>query len=106
MASGSSFTITTAALNYRGHRIRGRAFVVPNTSNAYDTGGTLDSSYMGALYTACTALKSAAAAVPWSVWNRPVKAGTPPVVVHAGAPVPAVDFLIHDRVSVLRSRRG
>jgi hypothetical protein len=102
-ASGSCVTWITGALNRNGHPLRGRSFIVPNSQNAYATDGTLDATYMGALYTACTSLKTATSS-KLAAWSRPLPSGVP------GGPSPGqlavvTDALIRDKVAVLRSRR-
>jgi hypothetical protein len=105
-ASGTCLVLYTGAFNSKSHAIRGRSFIVPLGANSYDTNGTLDSTWMGALYTAASAVRTGSTSFPWSVWNRPITHGKPPVVDVVGTSHAVIELGVHDRVAVLRSRRA
>lgn len=85
--------LTGAFLN--GRRVRGRTYLVPQVSTAFDTNGTLSSGYISALTAAAAALVSGA---PELVVISRLGPGSGSESLVTGASVP-------DRASVLRSRR-
>jgi hypothetical protein len=81
-----------------GKRIKGRTYLVPMHSAIFDMDGSLLSTFMAGLYTACTNLISGADG-HLVVWHRPTSAGDD------GIAATVTDALINDKASVLRSRR-
>lgn len=80
---------------HRAHRLRGRSFIVPLNSGAYDVDGTITSIQLGRIRTAATALVTTA---QFGVWGRPVS--------HAnGLFAIATATNTRDKTAVLRSRR-
>lgn len=77
-----------------GRRLKGRTFLCPLNTGAYDTSGTLLATPLGTIQTAATALVTAAQIL---VWHRP---GSTAGVAHA--PTSAT---VPDQVTSLRSRR-
>jgi hypothetical protein len=93
-----------------GRRLRGRTFLVPLVTGAYESNGTI-------LGTALTAFTNAAAALvnaqapEMVVWHRPRAAraadgSRPEVTARAGSFGAITASSVPDRVAVLRSRRG
>lgn len=79
-----------------GRSVRGRTFIVPLASGAYDTDGTLTATTLGDLRTAAAAL---AASGTMSIWSRP-RIGLP------GSHHLVQSSRVNDRVSILTSRRA
>jgi len=98
--SGACVTWRTGA-TLDGKRVRGRTFLVPLSTSAYQNDGTLLDASAVSLRTAATNL-AAPGALPLErqlhIWHRP----TP---LHVGAAVPTTAATINDRVSYLKSRR-
>ena len=82
---------------YNGHRVRGRTFIVPLNTAAYDTTGTLGSDPLLQLNAFATALIATGSLV---VWSRPGGSPNP-----AGEAFPVVDKRVRDHVASLSSRR-
>lgn len=80
-----------------GRRLRGKTFLVPLTSAAYQSDGSILTTALTTLKTAADALVTAEAA-NLGVWHRPV-AGA------GGSWSPTTAATVPDRVSILRSRR-
>ncbi len=82
-----------------GHRLRGRTFMVPLVSAAYDLGGSIEATVLSS-WRAESAAFVAASAANFVVWHRPrllpARAGGYSVVTGA---------TVNDRAAVLRSRR-
>jgi hypothetical protein len=95
-ASGAVINWRTAGI-HRGHRVRGRTFLVPLGATCYQTDGTIIDAIRASMITALTP----AVASPLGVWARPF--GPPPVV--AGAFFDVISASIPDKSAVLRSRR-
>lgn len=90
----------------RGHRIKGRTFLVPIASSAYHTSGILGDAPKAAI--------AAAADTLWrqngtslKVWHRPVYTGTPPnrVLKYPGFAYPITSSNCASKVTYLRRRR-
>lgn len=95
-ASGGVIGWGTDGVN-RGRRVKGRTFIVPMASTAYDTDGTLTSVCLTAMNTAATNYRTSAA-YESLVWSRPrLGAG--------GAAFPITSHQVRDKAAVLRSRR-
>ena len=86
-----------------GRRVRGRSFLVPIGSGAYDNQGSLAAGTITTLQGAANAL--VAGAIGFSVWARPLKAGTPPVIVRPGSYHGVAGMRVPDLAVSLRSRR-
>lgn len=97
---------------YAGHKVVGRTYLVPGTSNQMDTDGTIKSTGITLLNGAVTNFL-AAAGPQFGIWSRPfpgrdASAGPPPVAAkpaHDGKFVECHSGVVHDKVAVLRSRR-
>lgn len=99
--SGACVTWRTG-VTVDGKRVRGRTFLVPLSTSAYENNGTLLDASLTSLRTAATNLASPGALPPerqLHVWHRPT-------ALHVGIPVPTNAGTINDRVSFLKSRRG
>lgn len=81
-----------------GRRVRGRTFVVPLSSAAFDSQGTLTSSVLTTIRTAATALVDSSTAPDFGVYSRPVNGA-------GGAFYAATAARVPDLAAVLRSRR-
>ena len=96
-ASGAVVNWNTNA--YRnGRRVRGRTFLVPLSTNAYDNGGDLTNAALTALRGAATFLSSGAAPLPFVVWARPINGS-------GGTAEPVISHTVPDLGAILRSRR-
>lgn len=95
-ASGGVIGWGTDGVN-RGRRVKGRTFIVPMASTAYDSDGTLTSVCLTALNTAATNYRTSAA-YESLVWSRP-RLGV------GGAAFPITSHQVRDKAAVLRSRR-
>lgn len=84
-----------------GRRVRGRTFLVPISSAAYESDGTLVAAYRDDVAVAAAALADASGTPDLGVWARPsAKGASDGLLAQVGvASVP-------DMVAVLRSRRG
>ena len=78
-------------------RLRGRTFLVPLTSAAYDSTGTLSATAYSALQAFGTALMATG---PLAVWHRPTTAGG-----SDGTSYGVVSYRARDKVAYLSSRR-
>jgi hypothetical protein len=87
-----------------GRRIRGRTFLVPLASLAFDTDGTLVTATRTAITAAGTALISAMAADGGQllVWSRPAPEADPP---RLGSLQAVTNAFVPDRSAILRERR-
>jgi len=85
--------------DYRfGRRIRGRTFMVPLNSNAYEGDGTLSTAARGDLQTFADTMVSGTGGAEFGVWSRPRNgAGGVFATVTSGT--------VPDMAAVLRSRR-
>src|ERR1041384_755367 len=82
-----------------GHRVRGRSFLVPLSTFAYDQNGTITSAQM----TALQGFGAAVMALPPQpvVWHRPTTSGGTDGSRHN-----ATSYSVRDRVAYLSSRRS
>lgn len=87
--------LTSTVLNRR--RVRGRTFLVPLVSTAYDTAGSLSTTMISTISAAATTLTSALG-TNFRVWHRPVNGA-------AGASAVVTGFRVPDLAVSLRSRR-
>lgn len=84
----------------KGRRVRGRSFVVPMNSNAYQADGSLTSGALTSLNTAADVfILGASSAAHLGVWARPSKGGSD------GVWHKAISANVPDMAAVLRSRR-
>ena len=95
--AGACVTWLTSGIA-NGRRVRGRTFLVPLSSSAYQTDGSLAPGSLTALQAAADTLVSSSAG-NLLVWHRPVGGG-------GGSAHPVVGAKVSDRVAVLRSRRS
>lgn len=82
----------------RGRRLRGRTFIVPMRSSAYEDDGTLTLSALANLNNAAAALIGDGSGPTAVIWSRP-RAGA------GGSIGPITSARVADKVAVLRSRR-
>lgn len=83
-----------------GRRVRGRTFMVPITSAAMQSDGTIATSNLTALRTATTTFLAVGATGVHGVWHRPTAPGA-----NDGAWYATTAFTLPDKIAVLRSRR-
>jgi|SRR5205085_5044097 len=96
--AGGCVTWKTADFSPKGHRIRGRTFLVPCGGGALQSDGTLDTTFLGFINSAATAL---VAALPeLLVWRRPTGKGATD-----GSSHPVTSGVCQDKASYLTSRR-
>lgn len=81
-----------------GRRVRGRTFLVPLSTEAYDTNGDLTGETLTAIRDGANALVTAVLNAPLCVWHRPVNGAGGSAHVVSSATVP-------DMAAILRSRR-
>lgn len=99
--------LTTTILD--GHRVKGRTYIVPITSDSYDTDGTIK----GAIVTALRAQAATffgATVGDLVVWHRPRVArpadgSRRAVTARAGGHGVVVGYTVKDNAAILRSRR-
>jgi hypothetical protein len=87
-----------------GHRLRGRTFIVPLATDAYDAAGTLSTTAI----TMGNAFGAAMNAIPtFCVWHRPTHTGSGPSRVNNadGASRLVASYTLKDKVAFLSSRR-
>lgn len=93
-----------------GRRVRGRTFVVPLSGTNYQNDGSLNADTIATLSLAAGAFRLSEAAT-FSIWHRPrlERAATAKLkflAAHPGASGLVTDSVVHDRIAILRSRRG
>jgi hypothetical protein len=93
---GACVTWLTAGI-VNGHKVRGRTFVVPLLSSAYDTDGTIASDWLSNIRGAASAL-IAACGEDFVIYHRAVDGD-------GGSAHPVVGYRVADRVATLKSRR-
>lgn len=96
-AAGACVSWLTSSI-VNGHRVRGRTFIVPLASTAFDTSGTLASAYISNINTGIVALL--AATPDLVVWRRPVSQAA-----GGGGVSPVLVGKVTDKSAVLTSRR-
>lgn len=98
--TGAVVTWRTAGVK-NGRRVRGRTFLVPAASSAFQNDGTLDPAAVTTLQNAATGVLNYTGAGDLAVWSRPSAVGATDGSFHmaTGASVP-------DMGAVLRSRRN
>lgn len=102
--SGACVTWNTAGLRQvasKPRRVRGRTFIVPLSSTAYDTAGNLSPTALTTLNNAATALRGNFGNQNLGVYGRPGIGGAPAGVFHS-----VTGHRITDQSAVLRSRRS
>lgn len=95
--SGACVTWNTETIA-RGRRLRGRTFVVPLSSGAYDAQGTLTNEAQGFLNGGANALIGDGSGPQMVIWSRP-RGGV------GGSIGPVTSHRVADKVAILRSRR-
>lgn len=94
--AGLCFAWSTALVN-RGRKVRGRTFLVPVQSGAFEGNGTLEGAGLANMLTAGNALSQNAAG--FGIWSRPR--------LHVGGAFgKATGVRIHDQAAFLSSRRN
>jgi len=106
-AGGANFSSPVGACvvwrtsaTHAGHLIKGKTFIVPMATGAYDTDGTLLASRLAELRTAGSTLAAFtnSAGSGLGVWTRPIS--------HAGGGIADVSSAtVNDRSAILRTRR-
>jgi hypothetical protein len=99
-AAGAVITWNTAGVR-NSRRVRGRNFIVPLSSTAFDTDGTLNSTTTGGLGTAATDLRASSTETQLVVWARPTTPGGTD-----GAQFEVTSHRIPDMSAILTSRRS
>lgn len=98
--AGAAITWMTSAIR-AGKRLRGRSYLVPLTTNAFDAAGTLTSAGITTINAAATTLRTTVAS-PLMVWGRP----NPDVAALITGVSANVDgHFLRDKAAVLTSRR-
>lgn len=97
-AVGACVNWTTVAI-VRGRRVRGRTFLVPLVSGAFQTDGTLGDTARTTMLAAANAFVAEPDGLNLAVWSRPTVAG------NDGQSGEVVAASITDKTAVLRSRR-
>lgn len=98
-ASGAVITWRTGGVR-NGRRVRGRTFLVPLATAAYQSDGTLAASTITALTTNLNTFLNPPDAIEMGIYARPSVKGA-----SDGAWFAATGFSVPDKVAVLRSRR-
>lgn len=97
-AAGVGACVTwNTGLIVNGRRLRGRTFLVPLATVAYDADGTLTTTTLTALQSFATALLASG---PLGIWHRPT---TP--TSSDGSASGVTSFRLRDKVAILTSRR-
>jgi hypothetical protein len=99
-AAGAVIGWSTAGVR-NGRRVRGRTFLVPLSSEAFDTDGTIKTVPLGRLQTAATNLLAQGTNVQLAVYARPTAPGA-----SDGVSFDAVSARVPDMGAILRSRRS
>lgn len=102
--SGACITWNTAGLrtlSSKPRRVRGRTFIVPLSSSAYDLNGNLSTSALNLLNSAATGLRGNFNNQALGVYGRPGPNGSPAGVYHS-----VTGHRVTDQSAVLRSRRS
>lgn len=102
-ASGAKIRLSTAGIK-NNRRVRGAIFLVPLSSNAYDSNGSVASSIGTQVASGWTALNASMAleGLTFGVWSRPI-GGIPGT---GGSFHPLTGMSVGSKVAVLRGRRG
>lgn len=90
-----------------GRRLRGRTFIVPAISSAFDATGSLAISSLPTIQAAAAALVTSAGA-QMQVWHRPLYAKpktVPPTLIRPGSKASVTSSRVPDLAVSLRSRR-
>jgi hypothetical protein len=97
--TGAVVNWSTAGIR-NGRRVRGRTFLVPMSSSAFGTDGTLDAGFISGMSPAATTLIGAFAGASMVVFGRPSAKGA-----SDGVAFPVTSFRIPDMAAILTSRR-
>lgn len=98
-ALGAVVSWTTAGIR-NGRRVRGRTFLVPLLSTAFQNDGTLATTAVSTINTAATTFRDLTGIVDLAIWARPTAPGATDGVAHA-----VTTHNTPDMGAVLRSRR-
>lgn len=93
--------LTDGIVNSR--RVRGRSFMVPLISSAYDAAGSLSAATLTAMNNAGNALLGGTSSL--SVWARPIENAVPPAMNRNGSKHLITGIRVPDLAVSLRSRR-
>ena len=96
--TGAVVSWSTAGVR-NGRRVRGRNFIVPLTTGAYDTNGTLRPGEHAVLQTGAQQLAGVSLAVLLAIYARPTAAGGD------GQAYNVTNYRVPDMCAILRSRR-
>jgi len=96
-ASGAVLDLRTSTIVGK-RRLQGKMFIVPLTTDCYQSDGTLATSQLGTLRTAATALQGSTSGADLVVWHRPTPG-------HSGSKAAVTSITVPDLAAVLRSRR-
>lgn len=102
--SGACITWNTAGLRTvtaKPRRVRGRTFIVPLSTLAYDTSGNLSATALTTLNSAATGLRGNFNGQTFCIFGRPGPGGTVP-----GGSYAVTGHRITDQSAILRSRRA
>lgn len=102
--SGACITWTTGGLrtvNSKPRRVRGRTFIVPLATGAYDSNGNLSAGFLTSANSAATGLRGNFNGQQFGIFGRPGPGGSPAGVYHS-----VTGHRITDQSAVLRSRRA
>lgn len=97
--AGACVSWYTAGIR-NGRKIRGRSFMVPLATTAYDTTGTLDATRLTSWKTATTTLIANTDAAKLAVWSRPSSSGATDGIAYD-----VISYQIPDKSAILTSRR-
>jgi hypothetical protein len=84
-----------------GRRMRGRTFIVPVSSDTYDTDGTIKAVPLGRLVAAAAALRAPGTEVRLALWGRPSAPNATD-----GVQAEVTGHRVPDMAAILRSRRS
>lgn len=103
-AGGSGFVVSWSTDSiFRGHRVKGRTFIVPADGLAFQADGTLDPTTITTAVGAATSLVNATSEL--AVWSRHFETISGHLEQTDGAVVPVLAASVKDSASQLRSRR-
>lgn len=100
-AVGAVINWETGQYNAKGHKLRGRSYLVPLAASAYNVDGSLSTASVTTITNAATAALGGTGSLV--CWSRPVKEDG--VVVQQGQMNIVTSGVCHIRGAVLRSRR-
>lgn len=104
--AGAVVTWRTPELNFFGHLMKGRTFIVPLGQSAFQNNGTLDDTFKGILQTKAADVVTTGAPVVYERHSDGPDADHPDRVAHDGKAALVTSATVNDRAAVLRSRRN